>query len=247
MADKRQSVGGKLPTQGGPMVPTDETLAKSIGGRVRITTIGPNATTVEGTLFTACPITNLVAINTSSSSPNTSTNQSGDYRIIPVSRIQSFQLLSLGPSNSETPFTDAVPPLQSLDIRALRQREANAVAKAQEKEARRGKGVTREAQDLFDAFSRTMPTRWDGTSIVVAEAVTIAKPYRVDDCRPLVPGDNAALARVRKVLEMERKKIELRNASAVISNNAHFARQSRDRVAIPNHLDSSAPAPRKGG
>lgn len=33
MADKRQSVGGKLPTQGGPMVPTDETLAKSIGGR----------------------------------------------------------------------------------------------------------------------------------------------------------------------------------------------------------------------
>lgn len=232
---------------------------------MRITTIGPNATTVEGTLFTACPITNLVAINTSSSSPNTSTNQSGDYRIIPVSRIQSFQLLSLGPSNSETPFTDAVPPLQSLDIRALRQREANAVAKAQEKEARRGKGVTREAQDLFDAFSRTMPTRWDGTSIVVAEAVTIAKPYRVDDCRPLVPGDNAALARVRKVvcillprsnalsiltsfqLEMERKKIELRNASAVISNNAHFARQSRDRVAIPNHLDSSAPAPRKGG
>lgn len=232
---------------------------------MRITTIGPNATTVEGTLFTACPITNLVAINTSSSSPNTSTNQSGDYRIIPVSRIQSFQLLSLGPSNSETPFTDAVPPLQSLDIRALRQREENAVAKAQEKEARRGKGVTREAQDLFDAFSRTMPTRWDGTSIVVAEAVTIAKPYRVDDCRPLVPGDNAALARVRKVvcillprsnalsiltsfqLEMERKKIELRNASAVISNNAHFARQSRDRVAIPNHLDSSAPAPRKGG
>lgn len=232
---------------------------------MRITTIGPNATTVEGTLFTACPITNLVAINTSSSSPNTSTNQSGDYRIIPVSRIQSFQLLSLGPSNSETPFTDAVPPLQSLDIRALRQREANVVAKAQEKEARRGKGVTREAQDLFDAFSRTMPTRWDGTSIVVAEAVTIAKPYRVDDCRPLVPGDNAALARVRKVvcillprsnalsiltsfqLEMERKKIELRNASAVISNNAHFARQSRDRVAIPNHLDSSAPAPRKGG
>lgn len=74
------------------------------------------------------------------------------------------------------------------------------MAKIQEGEARRGKGVTREAQDLFDAFSRTMPTRWDGASIIVADAVVIAPPYRVDDCRPLVAGDTAALARVRKVV-----------------------------------------------
>lgn len=62
--------------------------------------------------------------------------------------------------------------------------------------------MTREAQDLFDAFSRTMPARWDGTSIVVADAVIIAKPYRVDDCRPLVAGDSAALTRVRKVVRI---------------------------------------------
>jgi hypothetical protein len=70
----------------------------------------------------------------------------------------------------------------------------------QEAEARRGKGVTREAQDIFDAFSRTMPARWDGTSIVVADAVVIAKPYRVDDCRALIANDSAALTRVRKVV-----------------------------------------------
>lgn len=69
-----------------------------------------------------------------------------------------------------------------------------------DREARRGKGVTREAQDIFDAFSRTMPARWDGHKIVVADAVIIASPYRVDDCRPLVEGDTAALARVRKVV-----------------------------------------------
>lgn len=69
-----------------------------------------------------------------------------------------------------------------------------------ESEARRGKGVSEEAQKLFDAFSRTMPARWDGTSIIVADAVTIASPYRVDDCRPLVAGDMAALNRVRKVV-----------------------------------------------
>jgi len=45
-----------------------------------------------------------------------------------------------------------------------------------------------------------MPARWDGSNIIVADAVTIGSPYRSDDCRPLVDGDTAALARVRKVV-----------------------------------------------
>lgn len=172
---------------------------------VRISTASPAASTVEGTLFTACPITNLVAINTKPSlnPADAKQAQSGDYHVIPISRIQSFQLVSLAPSANAPDgpsFTDAVPQVQALDIRALKAREANAVAKALEGEAKRGKGVTQEAQDLFDAFNRTMPARWDGTSIVVADAVTIAAPYRVDDCRPLVEGDMAALNRVRKVV-----------------------------------------------
>ncbi|KAL1966921.1 hypothetical protein VTN77DRAFT_3665 [Rasamsonia byssochlamydoides] len=274
MADnKRQSVGGKpqglgpANTATGPgmasaMVPLEVALSGAIGARVRITTAPPVASTLEGTLFTACPITNLVAINTSnpaSTAGSANQAQPSDYHIIPISRIQSFQLLSLAPSATSPDgpsFTNASPPLHALDIRALKAREASAVAKLQELEARRGKGVTKEAQDLFDAFSRTMPARWDGTSIVVADAVVIAKPYRVDDCRPLVAGDSAALTRVRKVLEMERKKIELRNASAAIGNSNHFRHASaaqgsagaKDRVAVPNNLDSTpAPAPRKGG
>jgi hypothetical protein len=84
----------------------------------------------------------------------------------------------------------------------LKNREATAIGKLHENEARRGKGVTREAQDIFDAISRTMPVRWDGTNIVVADAVSIAAPYRPDDCRPLVAGDTAALLRVRKVVRI---------------------------------------------
>ena len=180
---------------------------------VRITTNSPTpspaSTSLEGTLFTACPITNLVAINTK---PNLNPSdakqaQAGDYHIIPVSRIQNFQIISLpsaSSNNSENPpsFADAVPPVQALDIRALKNREATVIGKVLEGEARRGKGVTQEAQDLFDAFSRTMPAHWDKTSIVVADAVTIAAPYRVDDCRPLVAGDTAALNRVRKVVRI---------------------------------------------
>lgn len=122
--------------------------------------------------------------------------------MIPISRIQNFQLLALAPpsNNSSSSFTDAQPTIQALDTRALRARESKAIGEALDREARRGKGVTTQAQDLFDAFSRTMPARWNGHSIIVADAVTIAAPYRVDDCRSIVEGDTAALARVRKVV-----------------------------------------------
>ncbi|KAE8319706.1 hypothetical protein AARAC_006379 [Aspergillus arachidicola] len=254
---KRHGAGVRASSQGasgatgqgmaGAMVPLEVALSGAIGARVRITT-APVSTTIEGTLFTACPITNLVAINTAADTKQTA----GDYRIIPVSRIQSFQLLSLAPSSNsaEGPsFADAVPPVHALDIRALKAREANAVGKLQEGEAKRGKGVTREAQDIFDAFSRTMPTRWDGTNIIVADAVSIAAPYRVDDCQPLVAGDTAALARVRKVLEMERKKIELRNASATIGTANAFSRSASAKASTnPNPSPGpGAAGPRKGG
>ncbi|KAL4955519.1 anticodon-binding domain-containing protein [Aspergillus filifer] len=219
----------------GAMVPLEAALSGAIGARVRITT-NPASSTLEGTLFTACPITNLIAINTADAKKA----QAGDYHIIPISRIQSFQLLSV--ASEATSFSDATPPLHALNIRALKNREASAVAKMQEGEARRGKGVTREAQDLFDAFSRTMPTRWDGASIIVTDTVIIAPPYRVDDCRPVNQNDTAALARVRKVLEMERKKIELRNASAAIGNSNTFSRNSNAATSGPG-----AAGPRKGG
>lgn len=194
--------------------------------RVRITTAAPTASTLEGMLFTACPITNLVAINTSPSplSSDAKQAQSGDYHVIPVSRIQSFQLLALPSNSSESSsFTDALPSIQALDIRALKQREAKAIGEALDREARRGKGVTREAQDIFDAFSRTMPARWNGPNIVVADAVTIAPPYRVEDCRPLVEGDTAALAHVRKVVSQ----YSIAAISGVIGRLTQFVSSSR--------------------
>ncbi|KAJ5720868.1 uncharacterized protein N7483_008802 [Penicillium malachiteum] len=231
--NKRQNSGAKASGTGmaAAMVPLEAALSGAIGSRVRISTAAPSNSTYEGTLFTACPITNLVAINTAPASTSDAKQaQSGDYHVIPVSRINSFQILSLSSNSTESPsFTDAQPGIQALDTRALKAREIKAVGDLLDKEARRGKGVTREAQDIFDAFARTMPARWDGPNIIVADAVTIAAPYRVDECRSLVEGDTAALARVRKVLEMERKKIELRSASATIGSTTTFARNSGDQ------------------
>ncbi|KAJ5495832.1 hypothetical protein N7539_000948 [Penicillium diatomitis] len=212
------------------MVPLEAALSGAIGARVRLTTSATPASTFEGVLFTACPITNLVAINTSpaASTADAKLASSGDYHVIPVSRIQNFQLLAAPSNSSDGPsFADAIPSIQALDLRSLRTREAKAVGEAMDREARRGKGVTREAQDIFDAFSRTMPAHWNGPNIVVADSVSIAPPYRVEDCRPLVAGNDAALMRVQKVLEMERKKIEFRNASATIGSTSTFTRNER--------------------
>ncbi|OJD22102.1 hypothetical protein ACJ73_06557 [Blastomyces percursus] len=256
--NKRQSTGGKGPAgviaSGlGPSgtVAMEMALCGAIGARIRVTTTSPTSTTHEGTLFTACPITNLIAINTSPPPPTPMTSGTpalshpSDYHIIPISRIHNFQLLSLPPhSTSSSPteqipsFTNAYPSIYPLDIRALKNREAAAIAKLHEREQRRGKGVSKEAQDLFDAFSRTMPARWDGTSIVVADTVIISKPYHIENCRSLTTdngGVSAALTRVRKVLEMERKKIELRSASAAIANSSHFSHQSRNSNNANNH------------
>ncbi|KAL4752787.1 hypothetical protein BDW72DRAFT_170570 [Aspergillus terricola var. indicus] len=237
----KQSIPGPGVTNQGmanAMVPVEQALSDVVGARVRITT-NPATSTIEGTVFTADPITNLVAVNTADGKQT----GAGNYHVIPISRIQNFELLSLPPSaqsGGATSFSDAQPSLHALDIRALKKREADAVAEMQNAEARRGKGVTREAQDLFNAFIRTMPTtRWDGANIIVADAVAIAPPYRVDDCRPLVAGDTAALARIRKVLEMERQKIEFRNASAAIGSANTF---SRSAASGPG-----AAGPRKGG
>ncbi|KAJ5634446.1 hypothetical protein N7528_002288 [Penicillium herquei] len=231
--NKRQNSGAKASStaMATAMVPLEAALSGAIGSRVRISTAAPSSSTYEGTLFTACPITNLVAINTAPASTSDAKQaQSGDYHVIPVSRINSFQILALSSNSTESPsFTDAQPSIQALDTRALKAREIKAVGDLLDKEARRGKGVTREAQDIFDAFARTMPARWDGQNIIVADAVTIAAPYRVDECRSLIEGDTAALARVRKVLEMERKKIELRTASATIGSTNTFARNSGDQ------------------
>lgn len=112
-----------------------------------------------------------------------------------------------------------------------------------------------------------MPARWDNTSIVVADAVVISKPYLVDNCRPLIAGDVAALARVRKVvrirpvpslnksmlimcskqLEMERKKIELRNASAAIGNSNNFPRNAGAARGAPNKDARNSVAGAAGG
>ncbi|EEP76240.1 conserved hypothetical protein [Uncinocarpus reesii 1704] len=77
-----------------------------------------------------------------------------------------------------------------------------------------------------------MPARWDGASIVVADTVVISKPYRVEDCRSLMPENGG--------LEMERKKIELRNAFP----DPPRAADSNPNASCPGGASASTPRDR---
>jgi hypothetical protein len=84
---------------------------------IKLTTAAPHSQTYEGTLFTACPVLNLVAINIRP----TQGSDSGDYHIIPVSRIQNFQITAV--ASQQQPSA-----LAPVDTKRLKEREAARIA-----------------------------------------------------------------------------------------------------------------------
>jgi len=196
---KRQNAAGKVPVATPNVAPVslETALNGAIGARIRLITNAPFLPTLEGSLFTVCPFTNLLAIATSP--PNTV------HHILPISAIQNFTILSPAPSSG--PPTGVTPTISPNQTAALLSRAEAAVARLKEAAARKNPSASKEAQDIFDAISRTLPTKWAGTSIVVNETVLIASPYRAENCKAGPGQQPGALARVKMVLENERKKL----------------------------------------
>jgi len=245
MADvsKRHSIAGKVATPktapassptaaaaaNAPQAMSEalESLSKAIGARIKLTTA---TQTYEGTLFTADPIINIVVINTRAPNSNTTANQNGNYQIIPISRVQNFSITRATEGNAQG-IAATQPTVGAVDMKQAKQREEARIAKLQDEERHRGKGVTSEAQALYDSFKRiNMPIRWHNQEMIVHEAVIIPPPYRVEDCRA---GNDKqeVLIRVRKVLEGERKKL----------------RDKEEREKINARSATNIPDTRKGG
>lgn len=94
-----------------------------------------------------------------------------------------------------------------LDLNTLHSKEQSAIRQAEIDSERIGVGVTPEAQSIFDALSKTLPVRWDKTVIVVMNEVRVSSPYTSER---VTGGTPAANERVRKVLELERKRLQNR-------------------------------------
>ncbi|KAH6644158.1 anticodon-binding domain-containing protein [Boeremia exigua] len=213
MADsKRQSMVGKVATPnlkaGGvaskDVGDADSNLYKAVGSRIKIT-CAPNNNVLEGTLFTACNTTNAIAINTAPAPPNPSaslSSQPGDYHIIPFAHILSFEIIGLGERAREPAagFDGAIPSIAKVDMAALMAREEQTIREMKKKDAQKGKGVSGDAQEIFDYLARTLPTRWANDQIVVNDAVLVQPPYTLDSVRAPA-GKEQSVIQVKKILE----------------------------------------------
>ncbi|KAG6398807.1 hypothetical protein SASPL_140278 [Salvia splendens] len=94
-----------------------------------------------------------------------------------------------------------------LDLNTLQSKEESAIRQAEAEAERIGVGVTPQAQSLFDALSKTLPVRWDKSTIVVMNEVRVSSPYLPES---VTRGTHAANGRVRKVVEFEKKRLQSR-------------------------------------
>ena len=192
------------------------------------------------------PALNLLTLTTSP----TPTAEASTYHILPISALQSFSLVSL-PSSSAP-----LPSLPSLDYSSLKSRLENTIARLKAEEARKGKGVGREAQEIFDRISRTLPTRWEGKDIIVSDAVVIEAPYRPEDCRAGTGAAKESLNRVKKVVSLYVRGLYLTCRGSYTMERLTCYQLENERKKLAEKTGVARPAipaavplagPRKGG
>ncbi|KAI3976317.1 hypothetical protein MKX01_021859 [Papaver californicum] len=92
-----------------------------------------------------------------------------------------------------------------VDLNSVQAKEESAIRQAEVEAERIGVGVSNEAQIIFDALSKTLPVRWDKIAIVVMNEVRMSSPYLPEN---VSGGTPAANERVKKVLDLQRKKLQ---------------------------------------
>lgn len=116
-----------------------------------------------------------------------------DYRILRTNFIKEIKSVE----KSTHPF-DGNEKLPPINIARLRNKEASTLRELEIESERIGIGVTKEAQQIFNALSKTYPCHWQNQNIVVFNEVVISSPYTIDNCNG---GDSMMLERIKKVVK----------------------------------------------
>ncbi|CAG8644243.1 12807_t:CDS:2 [Funneliformis caledonium] len=195
-------------------------LEWALGLTIRVKTVTDDE--YEGQIYAYDPKTNCTP---SASTPSDSgVSQKYDFRILKISFLKEAVQLpnrkssidtnvtnlnssaTNGQSANNSIFSTFVPSVGFVPMDRIQTREIQAVKETQAALARIGVGVTQEAQDIFDALSKTLPCRWSKETIIVLDEVIINPPYDIDNCKANQSA-TGSLARVRKVLEGEKRRL----------------------------------------
>ena len=104
----------------------------------------------------------------------------------------------------------------AIDLELLEKKERLALETAKNAIKKLGKGVSHEAQEIFDALNKTMPCEWEHKNILVLGEVLVKPPYSQDSC---FSENEAGLTRVKKVLEGEKRKLLSKKLKARFTRN----------------------------
>eukprot|EP00668_Euglena_longa_P028854 GGOE01036183.1.p1 GENE.GGOE01036183.1~~GGOE01036183.1.p1 ORF type:complete len:210 (-),score=2.50 GGOE01036183.1:190-768(-) len=189
---------------------TDGLSNECVGLNVRVKTVAGDS--YEGAVFAFDCDQGIFVLYEPSDLRNRS-----NFRVFKTDCLQELTLLDTEPTRLPEPLNaDSKLP----KINAAKVKE-NATTAARERAKKMGQDVTIEAQDIFDAMSKTYPCTWDNASIVVLGEVRIEPPYTVDKVQP-EPGRSSdtggkgiesTVERVKKVLQGERSKMKTPAAS----------------------------------
>jgi len=162
---------------------------------------------VEGEIFSFDNNTNCVVLVEHQKHSTLKKN----YRLLKASFVKEIQYVG----RAENVDFELEPP--PVSIAKARHKEASSLRAMREEISRIGVGVTQEAQEIFNALSRTLPCKWYKDSIIVFDEVVIESPYGIENCRGPT---SLSVDRVKKVLEGERKRLKLLSSSGVPSSSS---------------------------
>ncbi|CAN6627668.1 hypothetical protein TRVA0_011S01794 [Trichomonascus vanleenenianus] len=198
-----------------------------IGLKVKVTTILDNVITGKVYAFDAVTntvtlveepepeATNRLSINPPPVSPS-AVKGGPNYRVVKTSFVKDVAVVDkprAAPKphgNPKQAFAAAEPAIGYVSVNAAAKRLQESVKVAREAIRTTGVGVSPEGQMVFNAVNKTLPSEWDGKSIIVVDEIRIDPPYVPETCSvggSKANGNSQALGLVQKIVQSAQQRI----------------------------------------
>ncbi|KAG5192888.1 anticodon-binding domain-containing protein [Tribonema minus] len=195
--------------------------AAKVGDRVKVTL--SSGEIIEGLVYTEDRMTNMLVLQCSGAAAS-GAGAAATCSMRMLSREHIIALLVVQAQawdwTGDDAATFSVAKLPTVTPKELHKKEEKALREAERAMAQLNARATLEGQALCFALSKTMDCEWDNVSLIVFDQVRVDPPYTANDCKMLPGCPPAALERIQKVLEGERRKMHQAAAATAVSTTA---------------------------